>query len=305
MKDPYQVLGVSRNASQEEIKQAYRKLAKKLHPDLNPGNKKVEQQFKEVSAAYDLLSDPEKRARFDRGEIDASGAERPGRSYYRNYAETGQGAKYQDFNFGQGFGFSVDDIFSDLFRDRRSSRTVRMRGADLSYTATVDFVEAATGTKKRLTLADGRSLEVTIPPGTEDGQTLRLKGQGLPGVGGGQPGDAFIEVRVRPHPFFTRVGNDIHLEVPVSLQEAILGSRITVPTIEGKVAMTVPAGSNTGSVLRLKGRGILDPRSGRRGDQYVKLKVTLPDRIDNGLRKFIEEWGKDHPYDPRAKAGIG
>lgn len=302
MNDPYQVLGVPRTASQDEIKQAYRKLAKKLHPDLNPGNQKVEQQFKDVSAAYDLLSDSEKRARFDRGEIDASGAERPNRSYYRTYAETGQGAKYQDFNFGGGF--SAEDVFSDLFRDRRSGRTVRMRGADVSYTATIDFVEAAVGGKKRLTLADGRSLEVTIPPGTEDGQTLRLKGQGLPGVGGGQPGDAFIEIHIQPHPFFTRNGNDIQIELPVSLQEAVLGSRITVPTVDGKVAVKVPAGSNTGSTLRLKGRGILDPRSRQRGDQYVKLKVVLPEKIDSDLRRFIEDWAKNHPYDARAKTGM-
>ncbi|WP_119458912.1 DnaJ C-terminal domain-containing protein [Rhodospirillaceae bacterium SYSU D60014] len=299
MKDPYDVLGVSRSAKPDEIKQAYRKLAKKLHPDLNPGNSKIEQQFKEASAAYDLLSDPEKRARFDRGEIDASGAERPNRSYYRNYAEGGQGAKYQDFNFGEGV--SADDLFADLFRGRRAGRTVRMRGADISYTAAVDFIEAAVGAKKRMTLADGKSLEVTIPPGTEDGQTLRLKGQGLPGIGGGPSGDAFVEVHVQPHPFFTRSGNDIRVELPVTLQEAVLGARITVPTIDGKVSVKVPPGSNTGSVLRLKGKGIPEARGRERGDQYVTLKVVLPERIDSDLRQFVESWSKEHAYDVRGR----
>ena len=302
MKDPYEILGVSRSAKQDEIKQAYRKLAKKLHPDLNPGNSKIEQQFKEASAAYDLLSDPEKRARFDRGEIDASGAERPNRSYYRNYAEGGQGAKYQDFNFGEGM--SADDLFANLFRDRRSGRTVRMRGADISYSATVDFVEAAVGAKKRMSLADGKSLEVTIPPGTEDGQTLRLKGQGLPGIGGGPPGDAFVEIHVQPHAFFTRSGNDIRVEVPVTLQEAVLGARITVPTIDGKVAVKVPPGSNSGSVLRLKGKGIPSSRGRERGDQYVTLKVVLPERIDSDLRQFVENWSKEHSYDVRSRMGM-
>lgn len=304
MKDPYQTLGVARGASADDIKKAYRKLAKKLHPDLNPGNKKIEQEFKEVSAAYDLLSDPEKRARFDRGEIDASGAERPGRGFYRSYAESGQGAKYRsaDSSF-------AEDIFSDLFGgafgDRARSRggaRLNIRGADVSYATTASFLEAALGTKKRLILTDGKTLDITIPPGTEDGQTLRLKGQGMPGMGG-PPGDAFIEVKVEPHPFFTREGNDIHLELPVTLPEAVLGASVTVPTIDGKVSLKIPPGSNTGKTLRLRGKGVRKGAS--RGDQYVKLKVVLPDTPDAELTEFVERWGRRNPYDVRGKAGIG
>ncbi|MGH7186611.1 MAG: DnaJ domain-containing protein, partial [Pseudomonadota bacterium] len=183
MKNPYQVLGVARDADQGAIKKAFRKLAKKLHPDLNPGNKKVEPEFKEVNAAYDLLSDPQKRARFDRGEIDASGAERPDRSFYRAYAEGGGNAKYREAESGE---FSAEDILSELFgRGRgRAGRRPRMRGEDVTYTLTVGFIDAANGVKKRVTLADGKSLDVAIPPGTEPGRTLRLKGQGMAGTGG-------------------------------------------------------------------------------------------------------------------------
>jgi|SRR5688572_24373669 len=281
MKDPYQLLGVARDADQETIKKAFRKLAKKLHPDLNPGNKKVEQEFKEVNAAYDLLSDPQKRARFDRGEIDATGAERPERSFYRAYAEGGGNAKYREAEFGE---FSAEDILSELFgRGRRNRQTTRMRGEDVSYTLTVSFVDAANGAKKRVTLADGKTLDVTIPPGTEHGQTLRLKGQGMPGTGGGPAGDAYVEIHVEPHAFFTRKDSNVHLEVPVTLSEAVLGASLTVPTVDGKVSIKVPPGSNTGTTLRLKGRGIVDRKSGQRGDQYVTLKVVLPERPDPEL----------------------
>src|SRR5215468_4468421 len=264
MPTPYEVLGVQPSASADDIKKAYRKLAKKLHPDLNPGNKRVEQQFKEVAAAYDLLSDPAKRARYDRGEIDASGAERPDRSFYRRYAEGREGAKYQDFGLDEDS--FVDDLFANLFRQqRRQERPMHLRGADVTYVAEVDFIEAAVGAKKRLMLTDGKTLDVTIPPGTEDGQTLRLKGQGLPGTGGGAAGDAYIEVKVAPHPLFTRKGNDVHMEIAVTLPEATLGATITVATIDGPVSLKVPRGSNTGSVLRLRGKGIVDRTTGQRG----------------------------------------
>jgi DnaJ-class molecular chaperone len=302
MRDPYQLLGVARDANQDAIKKAFRKLAKKLHPDLNPGNKKVEQEFKEVNAAYDLLSDPEKRARFDRGEIDASGAERPERSFYRAYAEGGGNAKYREAEFGE---FSAEDILSELFgRGRRNRQPTRARGEDVSYTLPVSFVDAANGAKKRVTLADGKTLDVTIPPGTEHGQTLRLKGQGMPGLGGGPAGDAYVEIQVEPHAFFTRKDSNVHLEVPVTLPEAVLGATLTVPTVDGKVSIKVPPGSNTGSTLRLKGRGIIDRKSGQRGDQYVTLKVVLPERPDPELQQFLERWSATHGYDPRAKLGI-
>ena len=302
MKDPYQLLGVARDADQNAIKKAFRKLAKKLHPDLNPGNKKVEQEFKEVNAAYDLLSDPKKRERFARGEIDASGAERPERSFYRAYAEGGGNTKYREAEFGE---FSAEDILSELFGRGRSrgGKPPRMRGEDVNYSLTVSFLEAANGAKKRVTLADGKTLDVTIPPGTEDGQTLRLKGQGLSGVGGGPAGDAYVEIHVEPHPFFNRKDSNIHLDLPVTLSEAVLGASVTVPTIDGNVSIKVPPGSNTGTTLRLKGRGLVDRKTRERGDQYVTLKVVLPDKPDTELKQFVERWSAGHGYDPRAKLG--
>ncbi|SMF60786.1 DnaJ-class molecular chaperone with C-terminal Zn finger domain [Tistlia consotensis] len=304
MSDLYSTLGVSREASADEIKRAYRKLAKELHPDLNPGDKTVEQRFKEINAAYSLLSDPDKRKRYDAGEIDAAGQEKPSRGFYRSYADAGMGQKYHGFDAE-----AAEDIFSDLFggfgRSRRAGgRTPRQRGADVSYSVHIDFLEAANGARKRIQLADGKTVDVTIPAGTADGQTLRLKGQGLPGLGGAGAGDAYVEVHIAPHRFFTRKDSDIHLEVPVSLPEAVLGATISVPTVEGKVSMKVPAGANSGTTLRLKGKGTVDQKSGERGDQYVKLKVVLPEKPDAELQRFMESWGKEHGYDPRKKAGL-
>lgn len=296
MRDPYQVLGVAKTASAEEIKKKYRQLAKKLHPDLNPGNAEAAAKFKDVSAAYDLLSDAQKRARFDRGEIDASGAERPERQYYRAYAESPEGAKYNS-------PFEADDLFSELFGRTRGGRDFKIRGTDVSYVLPVDFIEAAGGAKKRVTMADGTVLDVNIPAGTEDRQTLRLKGQGQPGFGGAEPGDAYIEVHVQPHAFFTRKDNDVHLELPISLGEAALGGKITVPTIDGDVSMTIPKGANTGTTLRLKGRGVLDRKSRQRGDQYVKLKVVLPEGGDPELARFVESWSRKDD-DVRARLGF-
>ena len=301
MRDPYEVLGVPRSASAEDIKKSYHKLAKKLHPDLNPGNKKAEQSFKEVSAAYDLLSDPAKKGRFDRGEIDPSGAERQQQPYYKTYAEGDEGARYRRFD-GDESPFA-DDLFADMFRGA-GRQGFRARGADVSYSLEVDFLEAANGLTRRVTLADGKTLDVTIPPGTEEGQTLRLKGQGQPGIGGAGPGDAFIEIHIKAHPFFTRVGNDVHVELPVTLPEAVLGGSVNLPTVDGKVSLKIPPGSNTGTVLRLKGKGIPGQAARQRGDQLVKLKVVLPDQVDPELKEFIERWGTTHAYDPRSKAGI-
>lgn len=297
MPTPYEILGVTPAASADDIKKAYRKLAKKLHPDLNPGNKKVEQQFKEVSVAYDLLSDPTKRARYDRGEIDASGAERPDRPFYRRYAEGREGAKYRDSGIDEDS--FVDDLFANLFRQRRPERPMQMRGADVTFIANVDFIEAAVGARKRLLLTDGKTLEVTIPPGTEDGQTLRLKGQGLPGAGGAPAGDAYVEIKVAPHPQFSRQGSDVHAELPITVPEAVLGATVTAPTIDGPVSLKVPPDSNTGTVLRLKGKGIIDRASGQRGDQYVRLKILLPEKSDPDLRDFMQRWSQQHPYDVR------
>lgn len=298
MRDPYEVLGVAKTATADEIKQAYRKLAKRLHPDLNPGKARIEQQFKEVSAAYHLLSDAERRRRYDAGEIDASGAERPQqRRYYRSYAETDRAGKYRGFSFDDlAAADPGDDLFANLFGHRRYGPKVKMRGADVTYTAEIDFLEAALGARKRLTLTDGKTIDFVVPAGTTDGQTLRLKGQGLGGFGDAPAGDAFVEIKVKPHPQFRREGDDIHVEVPVTLQEAVLGATIEVPTIDGRVSMTVPKGSNTGTRLRLKGKGVMNPRSHRRGDQYVTLKIVLPSEKDEKLTEMVERWAKDNPY---------
>jgi DnaJ-class molecular chaperone len=305
MKDPYTTLGVARNASAEDLKKAYRRLAKKLHPDLNPGNKTTEQQFKEVTAAYELLSDPEKRARYDRGEIDETGAEKAPRGFSYSYGPGGV--------HGQGApdGFSVEDILAEIFggagggfggRGFRGG-SVRQRGTDTQHRLRVPFLEAALGSKKRITLPDGHSVDLAIPAGIESGQTLRLKGQGEPGRNGGPAGDAYIEIEVDQHPLFQRKGRDIHIEVPVTLPEAVLGAKITVPTIHGPVSLKVPRGANTGSLLRLKGKG-LAPNSGNAvGDQYVKLRVVLPDPPDPELAQFLERWTERHPYDVRGKLG--
>ncbi len=304
-KDPYDVLGLKKGAGGDEVKKAYRALARKLHPDLNPGNRKAEDRFKEVSAAYDFLSDPDRKARYDRGEIDAAGAERPRWGGYRAYAEGAQGGKYR------AGGFSAEDIISEIF-GRRGGRgfgadtaehEFSMRGADAHYSLQIGFLEAARGGSQRITLPSGKSLEVRIPAGTEDGQTLRLKGQGNAGVGNGPPGDAFVEVKVAPHPHFTRKGLDVHLDLPVSLPEAVLGAKIAAPTIDGEVSLTVPAGANTGSTLRLRGKGIA--KGGKRGDQLVHLKVVLPERPDPELEAFLRRWSEAHPYDVRGKAGPG
>jgi DnaJ-class molecular chaperone len=299
MKDPYLTLGVRRTASADEIKRAYRRLAKKLHPDLNP-DKRVEQQFREVTAAYELLSDPAKRVRFDRGEIDAAGTER-GFAYSRREAGGGKRSRAEDDVF-------VEDIISDLFRARRSAGrtgtagTGSRRGSDASFTLQVPFLEAALGAKKRVTLAEGKILDVTVPAGIESGQTLRLKGQGNPGSGGGADGDALIEIQIEPHELFTRKERDIHCEISISLPEAVLGGSVTVPTVHGPVALKVPPGSNSGTMLRLKGKGLPERGSAAAGDQYVKLRVVLPDPPDPELTRFLESWSKAHGYTVRGEA---
>ena len=286
--DPYKVLGVDRNASQDGIQKAYRTLAKKLHPDLNPGNKVAEEEFKKVSAAYDLVGDADKRARFDKGEIDASGAETPKRDYYRNYAG-GDADPYA--NAGGYSDFSGDDeLFTEMFRRASASRgNVRMRGQDAHYHLALDFLDAVNGANRQVTLPDGSVLDVSIPAGTRDGQTLRLRGKGAPGLNGGTPGDALVEVEIRPHPMFTRKGEDIHVELQLPLADAVLGGKISVPTIDGTVTMTVPKWSNSGRTLRLKGKGIKRADAAP-GDEYVTLKIMLPEKPDAELERLVAEW---------------
>ena len=296
MKDPYDTLGVKRDASPEEIRKAYRLLAKKLHPDLNPGNKDSEERFKEASLANELLSDPEKRKRFDAGEIDASGTEKPRERYYKDYAaEAPSGSNYNNNSGFADFGDS-DDLFAELFRQQaRQSR--RAPGADLRYRLSVDFLDAVNGASKRITLPDGGILDVSIPAGIQEGQTLRLRGKGAASVGEGPAGDALVEISIMPHRFFTRMGDDIHLELPITLTEAVLGARIKTPTPSGSVMLAIPKGSNTGAVLRLKGKGVA--RRGGHGDELVTLKVTLPQQTNPELEAFLSTWVPGASYDPR------
>jgi DnaJ-class molecular chaperone len=310
--DPYRTLNVPRSADQAAIKQAYRKLAKMLHPDRNPGSARAEQRFKEVSQAYDLLSDPIKRAKFDRGEIDAEGRPRQAFKGFEFAGEPHSGAesifgKMFGGAFGRGFGgpfgegsgggrsqFRFDDLRREAAAAARAGARQAQRGTDRHYRLEVDFVTAAQGGRQRLDLNDGRAVEVTVPAGAEHGSTLRLKGQGERGAPGGAAGDALVEIAIRPHPVFTRKGHDVHVELPISVPEAVLGASVPVPTVDGPVRIGVPAGSNSGRTLRLKGRGIVRP-DGRRGDQYVRLLVVLPEVPDPEL----EAWARRGNYDVR------
>ena len=301
--DPYTTLGVKKDATQDDIQKAYRRLAKKLHPDLNPGNKAAEDKFKEVSAAYNLLSDPDKRSRFDRGEIDGSGTERPRQQYYRDFADRDGWSAYTSnagfADFGDYAG--TEDILSEIFgRQGRGGR--RRRGQDARYHLELSFLDAVNGGKQSIVLPDGTTLDVSIPPGTRDGQILRLKGKGRPAVGEGPPGDALIEISVLPHPYFTRKDDDIYLDLPISLKEAVLGAKLKVPTPSGAVTVAVPKWSSTGRVLRLKGRGV-SRSDGSKGDQYVKLMLMLPQKPDPKLEAFIKQW-QPAMDSPRQSMGV-
>lgn len=306
MRDPYEVLGVARNATAEQIRSAYRKLAKAHHPDLRPGDKAAEERFKEISAAYELLSDAEKRAQYDRGEIDASGAPRMREHFYRDFAEGPGGAKYAHGGFAEAA--DLEDMIQELFGGRGrggGAQGFRLRGADVRYRLEVGLEEVANGAKVPITLADGGTVEVSIPAGVEDGQVLRLKGKGSPGLGGGPAGDALIEIGVRPHPLFERKGADVHLTLPVTLAEALHGAKVEVPTLHGSVKMTVPKRSSSGTVLRLKGKGLRHAHGHGHGDQYVRLEIALPPAADAELERMIGEWERAHPYDPREALARG
>jgi DnaJ-class molecular chaperone len=312
MQDPYRVLNVSRRAGQAAIKAAYRELAKRLHPDRNPGDAGAEQRFKQVTQAYELLRDPAKRAQFDRGLIDADGKPQFGNFGFGRGAGTRPGAQAGarpgapgaggeglfEKIFGGAFGWggpggpSVDELRG------AAPGSGRARGVDRRHRVEVDFLLAARGGRQRLELGD-RTLEIDIPPGTEDGRVLRLKAQGGKASPGGSPGDALVTIAVRPHERFSLQGKDVHLELPISLSEAIQGAKVTVPTIDGPVRISVPPGSNSGRSLRLKGRGVAAPGAPR-GDQYVRLVVMLPDRPDAELAEYVRRWAEKHPYDPRA-----
>ena len=301
--DPYKTLGVTKSATDAEIKKAYRALAKKLHPDLNPGDAKNDERFKAVSAAYSFLSDAEQRRRFDAGEIDATGAEMPPRGFYRDHAGAGQANRYQTAdNYDD-----LSDIFSQAFGARAGmgggrgggqGPQMQMRGGDVQYHLEVSFLDAVTGAKRTVTLPDGRSLEIGIPAGIDAGKTLRLAGRGQQGFNGGPAGDALIHITVTPDPLFERDGANILLDLPISLDEAVLGGTVEVPTPSGRVNLRIPAGSSSGRVMRLRGKGVA--AKGRvAGDQLVTLKIVLPDTIDSDLATALEAWRKAHPHDAR------
>jgi DnaJ-class molecular chaperone len=298
MKDPYETLGVARSATDKEIKDAFKKLARKFHPDLHPGDQKAEAKFKDISAANDLLKDKEKRRRFDAGEIDASGAERPQERFYRDFAD---GPAYTSHAARDGFDNNeeLEEFLAKAFAGRGQQRTFRARGQDVSYELPVAFLDAANGATRTITLPEGKTLQVTVPEGAEDRQMLRLKEQGMPGYGGGPPGDAYVELHIQPHPFFRRKDDNIHVEVPVTLKEAMLGGRIEVPTIGQPVTVAVPKGSNTGTTLRLRERGIRNRKTGQRGHQLITLKVVLPTAEEPELVEFLEAWQPKNEQHPR------
>jgi DnaJ-class molecular chaperone len=298
MKDPYVVLGITKEAEQNEIKTAYRKLAKKYHPDLNPGNKEAENKFKEVSHAFDLIGTEEARKKFDRGETDEqqqSRYEEFSKNKKRNsyYDTQHEGGRYS-YSFGEDIGGA--DFFENLF-GRSRGRDMNFPGEDVLYKMDIDFKEAALGGEKVINLPDGKNLKVKIPAGIEAGKKLRFKGLGKPGAGQGRPGDVYIEISIKPLPGFRREGLDIISEYPISFLDALTGNEVQVPTLDGSVMMKIPAGVSTGSKLRIKGKGA---GSGlERGNQIVELKVVMPKHVDPALRSAAEDLKKHFNYNPR------
>lgn len=296
MTDPYEVLGVSKTASQEEIKKHYRKIAKKFHPDLNPGNKEAEKKFKEASHAFDQIGTVEARNKFDNGETDE---QRRHQYEQQSYHRTQQDGGRYSYSFGEDVG--GDDFFENLFGSaRRQGRGggIHIPGEDVTYKMDVEFREAALGAEKTITLPSGKNLQVKIPAGIESGKKLRFKGLGQPGFGkASPPGDAYIEIEVKNLAGFKRVGKDIEVEVPISFIEAITGGEIRVPTLEGEVMLTIPAGVSTGSKLRIKGKGAGTGET--RGNQIVVLKVVTPKDVDPQLKAAIENLKPKFDYNPR------
>jgi DnaJ-class molecular chaperone len=318
MRDPYDVLGVSKTASEAEIKKAFRALAKKHHPDTHAGDAGAQKRFQEISAAYDILGDKAKRAKFDAGEIGPDGNARgfdPRHGFqqaggfdprhFRQGPFGGEGARNFHFTWddarGGEQGFSAEDLFADILGGARTrgGRARAQKGEDFSAAVTISFEEAATGGTRRVALANGEQIDVKIPIGVKDGQVVRVKGRGGAGQGGGPNGDILLQVAIAPHPTMTREGNDLKLDLPVTLKEAVLGAKVPVPVLTGTVSLSVPPGSNSGTILRLKGKGIPAHAGAAAGDLYVRLVVTLPDAPDAALKRFAEGWAT--AYDPRAR----
>ena len=312
MKDPYEVLGVPRGASEADIKKAFRALAKKHHPDKHQGDAAAQKRFQEISGAYDILGDKDKRAQFDAGAIGADGNARgfdprQGGGFRGNpFGGGGGGARDFHFSFDDAAGSpsgGFEDIFESLMGGRRPggarAQSRAAKGEDFSASVTVSFDEAVSGGTRRVALQNGEQIDVKIPAGVKDGQTIRVKGRGGAGRGGASNGDILLTVGVAPHPFMTRDGNDIRMDLPVTLKEAVLGGKVPVPTLTGTVSLSVPANANTGTVLRLKGKGVAAHGATPAGDLYVRLVVALPDKTDEALKRFLEGW--EGNYDPRAR----
>lgn len=300
MRDPYSVLGVSKTSTDAELKKTYRKLAKKLHPDINAGDEKIADRFKEVSAAYALLRDKDLRARYDRGEINPDGSEKgfAGGGFHPGQGGGMGGGGMGGGRFGEGF--DPEEIFASIFGGGRRRQARRQQGQNKNYRLAVDFLEAAKGGKRPLTLGNGKALNVTIPENVKEGQKIRLKGQGDDGISGGSAGDAIIEIIIKPHAYFKREDNDIHLDLPITLEEAVTGAKVNIPTIDGTVTMTIPKGSSSGRMMRLKGKGTADTKTKTRGDQYVKLQIMLPSEPDEALEKAVEKWAEGKTQDVRS-----
>jgi DnaJ-class molecular chaperone len=306
-RDPYLELGVSRTATAAEIRKAFHKLAKQHHPDANTGDKKSEDRFKQVSAAFDIIGDVDKRKKFDAGEIDADGREtmRGGGGFGGAGSPFGGG-----FNRGGGFSrggsaegpeIDLNDLFGDILGRNRGAGAgggFSPRGGDVRARLDIDLEEAIKGGKKRVAFSDGRTIDVTIPAGAQEGQALRLKGQGSPGRGGA--GDALIELAIKPHPIYRRENDTLVMDLPISVPDAVLGGKVEAPTPDGPVTLSIPKGSNSGARLRLKGRGLADGK-GKRGDLFARLVVTLPNAPDAELEKFAETWRAQRPYAPKRR----
>lgn len=310
MRDPYTILGVPKTATPGEIKTAYRRLAKKFHPDQNKSDPKAKEKFSEANSAYEVLGDEAKKGKFDRGEIDAEGKPRGFEGFgaggpaggARNASSRGQGGENFEFNMGGGrAGFDPSELFGDIFGARArgggsGARTQMPKGDDLVGTVSVSLVDAIHGSTARVLLPNGRQLDVKVPAGIEDGKQIRLKGQGAAGPFGGESGDALITVRIAPHAFFRVDGRDIRLDLPVTLYEAVLGGPIEAPTLTGAVELNLPPGSNTGRILRLRGKGL--PASGAvpAGDLLVTLKIMLPEQSDPELEALMKKWRDTRKY---------
>lgn len=303
MNDPYSVLGVGKSASAAEIKSAFRRLAKKYHPDSNSSNTQAAQKFADISAAYEVLGDADKRRKFDSGEIDAKGHPRhPG---FNPFGAGGfGGGPFRGRAPGGGFagmrGGPAEDIFAEIFGGvKTGGRRRPARGRDLSLRVTVSFTEAARGSKRRVAMPGGKQLDINIPAGVADGQQIRLKGQGEASPGGGPPGDGLVTITVADHPLFTRDGRDLRLDLPITLYEAVLGAKVKVPTLDAPVELKIPPNSNSGRTLRLKGKGIAGSGKAPAGDLLVTLRIVMPEHSDGELKALMEKWARSMPYDAR------